>query len=68
MSIILAGAAWFVLLPTAAELCGLVGVQQGLMAIQVGLSTCAWPHPGIPVLVPTAPELCCAARQACSRA
>jgi len=34
MSIILAGAFWFVLLPSAAEFCGLVGLQQGLLALQ----------------------------------
>jgi hypothetical protein len=36
MSIILAGAIWFVLLPNAADLCGLVGLRQGLFALQVG--------------------------------
>lgn len=35
MSIILAGAFWFVLLPSAAQFCGLVGLQQGLYALQV---------------------------------
>jgi len=38
MSIILAGAFWFVLLPSAAELCGLIGLQQGLLALQVRMN------------------------------
>lgn len=36
MSIILAGALWFVLLPTAAELCGLSAVHSALLGLQVG--------------------------------
>jgi len=40
MSIILAGAAWYVLLPSAADLCGLVGLQQGLLALQVCVCMC----------------------------